>query len=366
MFLSSFMTLTGPPAYLLILDDFGNPFFYRSQSSSCLDFKVQPNGSLTYYDYNAGKFYVMDTTYTVTDSLACGNGYGTDGHELRILANQHALLLSYDPNMVDMSQIVPAGDTAATVVGAVIQELDEQKNVVFQWRSWDHFQITDATHEDLTAAFIDYVHANALELDVDGNLLLSSRHMDEITKIDRNTGDVLWRWGGNNNQFTFIDDAIGFSHQHAIRRISNGHVTLFDNGNFHSPPFSRAVEYELDESNKTAQLVWQYRNTPDTYGLAMGYVERLDNGSTLVSWGTGKPDLIEVAADGSKIMEMWLPPSTFSYRSFRSSWMSDTTIFLDAPRATMLLSALSPNPTMGVTSMAVNLLREAPWSAPRS
>jgi hypothetical protein len=362
LFLSSFTSLAGPPAYLLIVDDFGNPFFYRSQPTSCLDFKVQPNGSLTYYDYGQQKFYVMDTTYTITDSIACGNGYGTDGHELRLLPTGHALLLSYDPHTVDMSVVVPGGNPAATVVGAVIQELDEAHNVVFQWRSWDHFQITDATHEDLTAAFIDYVHANAIEYDIDGNLLLSSRHLDEITKINHISGDVMWRWGGLNNQFTFLDDPDGFSHQHGIRRLATKDLILYDNGNFHTPHYSRASEYRLDEINMTAQLVWQYRNAPDIYGLAMGFAQRLDNGSTLISWGFTSPTLTEVAANGSKIMEMQLPAANWSYRGFRQSWLSDTSVVLDAPHPTIMLSPLSPNPTHGTTSMVVNLLRESPLS----
>src|SRR5204863_4868205 len=136
--------------------------------------------------------------------------------------------LSYDPEPVDMSKIVPGGDPNAIVTGLIVQEVDNDGAVYFQWRSWDHFQITDATHEDLTAHNIDYVHGNAIEYDNDGNLLISSRHMDEITKIDISNGDIIWRMGGRNNQFTFIGDPTGFSHQHAIRRIANGHVTLFD------------------------------------------------------------------------------------------------------------------------------------------
>jgi len=55
--------------------------------------------------------------------------------------------------------------------------------LIFQWRSWDHFQITDATHENLLASNIDYVHGNAIEIDTDSNIIISSRHMDEITKL---------------------------------------------------------------------------------------------------------------------------------------------------------------------------------------
>jgi len=46
---------------------------------------------------------------------------------------------------------------------------------------------------------------------------------------------------------------------------------MFDNGNYRSPQYSRAVEYELDEENMTATLVWQYRNTPDIFGTLLGY-----------------------------------------------------------------------------------------------
>ena len=37
-------------------------------------------------------------------------------------------------------------------------------------------------------------------------LMISSRHLNEITKISRTTGDIIWRFGGKNNQFTFVND----------------------------------------------------------------------------------------------------------------------------------------------------------------
>jgi hypothetical protein len=213
----------------------------------------------------------------------------------------------------------------------VIQELDSSHNVVFQWRSLDHFQITDVTHEDLTASMIDAVHPNALQLDSDGNILLSSRALDEVTKINRSTGDIIWRWGGKHNQFTFINDSIGFSHQHGVHRIANGHIAVFDNGNFHTPSFSRAVEYELDENAKSAKLVWQYRHTPDVSSFAMGYVQRLENGNTLISWGATNPSLTEVRPDGTTALELSLPASVVTYRAFRIPGPSTGAVSLVAP-----------------------------------
>jgi hypothetical protein len=356
LFMSSIpIGVQGTP-YLMIVGNAGGSVFARPAPQFCTDFKVQPDGRLTYYDTNTTKFYAMDSSYAVIDSFHCGNDFYTDLHELRLLPGGHAILMGIDLEIVDMSVVVPGGNPAAAVSGLVIQELDADRNVIFQWRSWDHFQITDATHEDLTAASIDYVHGNAVEVDTDGNLLLSSRHMDEITKIDRTTGDMVWRMGGKNNQFTLVGDTLWFSHQHAIRRIANGNVTLFDNGNFHDPPFSRAVEYTLDETNHTAQMVWQFRNTPDSYGNAMGYVQRLDNGSTLISWGTGKPDVIEVAPDGSKVMEMSLPAGVASYRVFRQDWSEPGLASASLPAHLALsLSPGWPNPFRTETAMFANL-----------
>ena len=136
--------------------------------------------------------------------------------------------------------------------------------------------------------------------------------------MDRQTGDIIWRLGGKNNQFT-IDDPDGpFAYQHDIRRLPNGDVTMFDN---HNPgPYSRAVEYQLDEFNKTADLVWQFRNSPDNYGFATGNNQRLPDGHRLIGWGLSTPNVTEVLTDGTKLFEMAFGPPFYSYRSYRFPW----------------------------------------------
>ncbi|HTR97769.1 MAG TPA: aryl-sulfate sulfotransferase [Candidatus Acidoferrales bacterium] len=343
------------PSYLLIVDDYGNPVFSRSLGPSYFDFKLQPTGVLSYYESPPNQFVLMDSAYVVIDSIGCGNGYATDVHELRLLPNGHALLLGDDPEIVDMSAIVPGGDPNAVVIGIILQELDAERNVIFQWRSWDHYQITDATHEDLTAPSIDYVHANAIEVDADGNLLLSCRHMDEITKIDRNTGETIWRWGGKNNQFTPVGDTLGFSHQHAIRVLPNGDYTMFDNGNYHEPQFSRALEWQLDPNAMTATLKWQYRNSPDSYGGAMGYVQRLASGNTLIGWGIGKPDVIEVTPDGTKVMQMSFVDGQFSYRAYRTDWAPATAAVVSRHEPPNAPTLGGPNPARGAARLSAEL-----------
>ena len=85
---------------------------------------------------------------------------------------------------------------------------------------------------------------------------MSGRWMD-VTKINRSTGDIMWRLGGTQNDFTLVGDTYFFSGHHDIRRLDNGHVTIFDN-NDGTANYSRVVEYDLDEVNMIATLVWQY------------------------------------------------------------------------------------------------------------
>jgi hypothetical protein len=349
--------------YLLILSSDGTPVFGRKTAKIATDFKLQPNGKLTYFDGGTNTFYELDTAYSVVDSFACGNGYQTDNHELLILPNGHALLLGLDAEIVDMRRYVVGGYPFATVIGNVIQELDQDRNVVFQWRTFDHFQVTDATHENLLAQAIDYVHANALDVDSDGNILMSSRHLDEITKIDRQTGGIIWRWGGKNNQFTFTNDPVGFSHQHSIRRTPSGTLIMFDDGDFNVPRVSRAVEYTLDEESKSATLSWQFRHSPDVYAAAMGSVQRLPNGNTFIGWGTTSPAVTEVVADGTVVYELQLPDSIMSYRAFRYPWKPASVVTnvrngVDVPTS-FALAQNYPNPFNPSTRIQYSVPRQS-------
>src|SRR6266850_1487736 len=309
------------PSYLMILENDGSPYFYRQLTWTAHDFKMQPSGKLTYFDGDARAFYELNAHYAVVDSFRCGNGYTTDSHDLVLLPNGHALLMAYDTQIIDMSLIAPGGRVGARVIGLILQELDQQKNVVFQWRSWDHFQITDMWDQTLLArSVVDYAHGNSIDADPHGNLIISSRHMSEVTKISRSTGEILWRMGGRNNQFTFVNDPIPISYQHDAKLLPNGHLTLFDNGNYHVPQFSRAVEYAIDETGRTATLVWQYRLQPDVFGRLVGSVQRLPNGNTLICWGATSPSATEVAPDGSIVWDLRFDENVTTYRAFRFEW----------------------------------------------
>jgi len=323
-------TQAGVGVYLLILDGQGQLVYYQPMSSAlnAYDFKAQPNGRLSYFSQKDSAYYVMDSHYQTIETYQAGNGYTTDLHDLQFLPNGNALLMAYDAETVDMSQIVAGGKPDAVVTGLIIQELDPSRNVVFQWRSWDHVAYSDTT-SSLTEPTIDLVHGNAIALANDGNLLLSSRNLSEITKISLKTGEVLWRLGGKANQFTFVNDQ-PFAFQHDIRQLPNGDLTLFDNhGSAQTAAPSRGVEYRMDEVRKTVTKVWEYQpSTPQPiFGMFMGDVQRLADGNTFLDWGAASNSpgyqfvtMNEVDPNGQPVFQLSFDQPYVSYRAFRSPW----------------------------------------------
>jgi hypothetical protein len=319
---------TGTDAFIMLLDNNAEPVYYQPMAPylALLDLKKQPNGTITYFNPDPAhrRYYVVNNSYQIIGSYAAGNGYVTDVHDVQLLDNGNALLMIYDFQRVDMSQLVDGGNPEAVVVGCIMQEVDAAGNVIFEWRSWDEMSILD-TNQDLTADQIDYVHCNSVELDNDGNWLISSRHLDEVTKISRQTGNIIWRLGGKASDFTFTNDD-GFLFQHDARRLPNGHITVHDNGSASERRYSRGVEFKLNLNNMTATRMWEYRNDPDIFGIAMGNNQRLPNGNTVIGWGTSfDPMASEVSADGTLLLEINSPPGTGSYRVFRFPWQGNPT-----------------------------------------
>jgi hypothetical protein len=141
----------------------------------------------------------------------------------------------------------------------------------------------------------------------DGTLMLSFRNTSTVAKVDRKTGEILWRLGGKRSDFRIEGDPLdGFSRQHDARLVGPDHVLLFDNGNLHTPPESRAAEYRLDLTSKTATLVWQYRRSPPLFARIAGSVQRLPSGHTLIAWGP-RGVVSEVDAAGRTIWEATTP-----------------------------------------------------------
>ncbi len=310
----------GPTQYAMILDNSGAPVWYR-RGRRARDFKVQKNGIITWTNFQG-----YDQNFNYLRSFGAVNGYNTDDHELQVQEDGGYLLIGYRSSTVDMSRYVSGGNPNASVSETVIQEFTAASELIFQWRAWDNFDVRDVHLDNILANSFRFPHMNAIDIDEDRHILLSSRHLSEVTKINRDTGEIIWRLSGipKNNDFTYVndDDLQGFRNQHDIRSTGNGRYTVFDNGNLHSPPVSRAVEYELDLNAMTATLVWEFRDTPDKYTHYMGNVQRLPTGNTLINFVLAQyPKAIEVNQNGEKEFEMiYAGNSDDNYRVFRFPW----------------------------------------------
>jgi hypothetical protein len=244
---------------------------------------------------------------------------------MRILSNGHFLLIGKEDTTMDLSSYPffnrngSFGSATATVKCGVIQELDANKIVVFEWHSKDHYSFDDVDSTFLNdPSTVDWTHFNSIEEDTDGNLLLSVRHFDEITKIDRQTGNIIWRLGGKRSSFTFPNDPQMFRGQHEARRIANGNITMLDNGGLNPLHPVQAKEYALDMSLMNATLQWSYMEQSTVYSMSTGNVQRLQNGNTLVNYGnTNNLDITFNVVDsvGSKVFEIVFDDTLSSFRA---------------------------------------------------
>lgn len=319
----SFYTENGSN-YFAIFDNDGTPVYMRLLEGSASCIQEQSNGHLTLIDGSIGKvFFELNNLFQVVDSFQV-EGYNTDGHDFDMDENGHVLLLGKEQLFIDMSAIVNGGNPNAVVSDIIVQEFDADNKLLYTWKAWDHFDILDSNTNsplvNLTASKVDYIHANSLCFDSDTSFLFSARHYNEITKVDRRTGDVIWRLGGKKNEFTFVNDEIRFSHQHTIRKLSNGNIQFFDNGNMNNIQESSVVEYHIDDENMTATLIKRIRHIPSIYISKQGGQKLLDNGNLLVHWGSDEPSFTEFNPDGSIALEMDFSTHSFSNRILKSVW----------------------------------------------
>ncbi|MEM6610799.1 MAG: aryl-sulfate sulfotransferase [Cyanobacteria bacterium P01_C01_bin.72] len=316
----------------------GKLLLYRRILTKAYLFQSQANG----YSYrilekigvngggHSGTHYLCDRNLKVVDSFRIDFPKSTtDLHEFLLLENGNALLLSYQSRQLDLSGI--GGNKKALVYDPLIVEQTPSGEIKWCWNGKDYFDLNDIDNStnspdvDINAIpplQVDYAHANALSLFSDRNILLSLKHLNCLIKINRQTKEIIWCIGGDKcsrNQFTFIDDPYnGFSQQHSARILPNNNLLLFDNGTLHSRKESRAVEYEIDEQNFTAKLIWSYSNNQHT--PAQGSVERLPNGNTLIGWGFAtKPFVSEITPQGAVALAMNMPKGQMIYRVYQNN-----------------------------------------------
>lgn len=302
-----------------IYDNDGDLVFWRAGPYMNLEkitFLGRPALSMWDNSEVGGKFIVLNSAYEEIAAYRVSGAF-TDGHDFQVSPDgSRVLLLGFNFVTRDLSEF--GGSATAQVIDAIIQEQNVfTGEVLFQWSALDHIPLTE-TQEPLTGDLVDYVHANSLEYDTDGNLLMSARHTSTVYKINRASGDVMWRFGGKSSDFAFPGPADRPSYQHDARRLPDGRLSVFDNGNADNPQVSRAAVYTLDETAMTAKRDEDLQPDPPTFAIFAGSARRTGNGDTLVDYGSSGR-LVEFSA-AEPVFTASFPQGFYSYRGVRADW----------------------------------------------
>lgn len=323
-------------ASLMIVDNDGTPLFYEFIPQyldrfhiSAADFKRYSDTSFVYHkqwlNYHIELNHQMDSVRKLDVPI---QNFDSDSHEIYPLPNGNRMMLSYYhiPNF-DMTIYDDTMSVSTLLITSVVHEIDPDGNVIFQWNSLDHIDVPEMSDFDFdpNSDFIDYAHMNSIEMDTDSTLIFSFRNLEEITKINKNTGEIIWRMGGKSNQFEMISELEGespyFATQHDARVFGDGLMSVYDNGGGYWRPeeWSRILIYQMDEENKIARLVRSYWDRNDTiFAETMGNAHYTDNNSWIAGMGSARPNILEF--DDAGVLQLKMDFPTVNYRVYKYDW----------------------------------------------
>ncbi len=210
----------------------------------------------------------------------------------------HDFLITPEGNYMYLSRSTVIANDQEWCVDEIV-ERDTDGNVVWRWRSAEHanelggFIANNHWQEYYEGGCgYDWTHVNSIYLNINEGkkfVILSIRNMNRVIKIDYPSGDILWQLG-DGLDFTFIgaepEDLRWFHCQHSASYLPDiSSILLFDNGNdrykVETENFSRALVYEIDEVNMTAEISWEY--VFKSFAKRGGNIRRLLNGNFLIT-----------------------------------------------------------------------------------
>jgi len=344
----------------LIMNNDGIPIWFRPTGSANLmntDFRVQQlcgkpvltfwQGTLVtppaYTNAPGGSsqpgscYYILDDTYQVIATLSARNGFTSDIHEFLLTPRNTAIFLATKTISMDLTSY--GGPQNGFVQDFSIQEVDLSTNeLIFFWDAIDHIPFTDS-YEPASSAVDsgnvwDVYHMNSVGLtDVETDIVASSRNAWTVYRIHKPTGNIVWRLGGKQSDFT-IEPGGEFSWQHDARFFSGNVVTLFDDNCCESStippgtPYAHGLVLQLNLSDMTATPITTYFHDPNINVSSQGNVQSLANGNKFIGWGQSQY-YSEFAGAGNTegdpsvnfLYEVSMPGNNYTYRAYRNDWI---------------------------------------------
>lgn len=208
-------------------------------------------------------------------------------HDFEILPNGNFLLAVNMPNKT----ISKGGETLETIEDYIV-EVDPNGSILNEWDMADHL---DVTRTNILDGGHDWFHMNSIHyVESEDSFIVSGRNQG-VVKISRNnelkwilSNHLDWDSSGRNQESSAktdyllkaldnsnieLPDSIQMGYkrtdefdwtwgQHYPMVTRNGNLLIFDNGTNrqygNSQSYSRIVEYQVDEVNKTIKQVWEF------------------------------------------------------------------------------------------------------------
>jgi hypothetical protein len=297
------------------------------------------------FAHGYGHYEIRDQRYRQVAEVHAANGYQSDLHEFLLTEEGTALFTCYGRATADLSGL--GGPRSGEYFYGVVQEVDVATGrLLFQWRSDQHVGF-GASYQHLSpgqSEAWDYFHINSIAIDpVDGHLLVSSRNTWACYKVHRETGNVIWTLGGKHSDFN-MGSGTHFAFQHDVSLHPGGVLTMFDNeaGPPDEESQSRGLVLAINERSRQVRFLRQYHHHPPVLSGALGSVQPLGDGHTLIGWGASGY-VTEYGRKRQVLFDAAVRASA-SYRAFKQTWVAtpdpppDVVVTRSGARATVYVS----------------------------
>jgi outer membrane protein assembly factor BamB len=194
-------------------------------------------------------------------------------HEIIKKNANEIVTLFVDERITDLSAI--GGKKKDTINGDGILILDRKGKKLWKWSVFD---VMDPMKDKaLLKNKKDWMHANSLNYDKDGNFIISFYNNGQIWKVDAHTGKVIWKLGKGGTIKMPAD--CNFSQAHAAHINQQGNLMFFDNGV--DKKQSSVFAFTIDEKNNATKLNLHIKLPKDIYNERMGSAYMVDNKTIL-------------------------------------------------------------------------------------
>ncbi|HLJ54289.1 MAG TPA: arylsulfotransferase family protein [Chthonomonadaceae bacterium] len=306
--------------YVIFADTNGVPVWWYKTASAPIQITLLPNGDVAWLT-QAQTGEERSLTGALKRSFVADPGIGgnIDNHELRLLPNGDYLVFAdVARGPVDLSAI--GGLPFAAIIDTVVEEVTPSGSLVFHWSAMDHIPFSEVdpafrAQYVVNAEPADPFHMNSLEDDGTG-IVISFRHESAVYRIDKATGNIVWKLGGvpRAESLAFVGDSFGnFGGQHDARILTDETLTVHDNGTQQGRP-PRAARYRIDTAARTATLIEQVTDATAPSSLCCGSARKLAGGDWVVSWGLN-PEVAELTPTGANVLRFTFGEPYFSYRA---------------------------------------------------